>query len=88
MTTPRIGDEVYVDSEYYLSHGRDDFEGGRASVSSVRHEHGRPYIEVTERPGTLYDWLMLHAKQRELAARFGERRAHPDPDVRAEFNEY
>ncbi|MCU0771422.1 MAG: hypothetical protein MUE94_06585 [Verrucomicrobia bacterium] len=35
MTTPKIGDIIYVETRCYLSHGRDDFAGGQATVTSA-----------------------------------------------------
>ncbi|MBV8369494.1 MAG: signal peptidase II [Candidatus Eremiobacteraeota bacterium] len=88
---PSPGDEIYVDTSLYLSHGVDDVRGGRATVVRVETETlgGRPvpFVAVAEHPGSLYNWEHLAEKQTELAARFGEARARPDPDMRPQFND-
>jgi hypothetical protein len=85
---PRVGDEVYVPSSLYLWHGRDDFAGGLCRVSAVTTlVDTHLFVEVEEHPGTLYSWDDLVRQQDELRARYGDRRGHPDPDWRPEFNE-
>jgi hypothetical protein len=88
---PKPGDVIYVDSDLYVWHGADDFRGGKATVSAVHTEvtssDPSPFIEVSENPGTLYNWALLAPKQSELEARYGDAWAHPDPDLRPEFND-
>lgn len=84
---PKVGDEIYVPSSLYLSHGRDDFRGGLCRVVVVREMLGAPYVEVEEDPGTLHSWAYLEPLQDDLRARFGDERGRPDPDLRPEFNE-
>lgn len=88
---PKPGDVIYVDTDLFLSHGVDDFRGGKATVVAVTggRSQGRnvPFIEVEQNPGCRYNWELLAARQDALAAEFGDRWAHADPDHRAEFNE-
>jgi hypothetical protein len=92
-STPELrkGDVVYVDTELYISHGRDDFRGGLAEVTEVRPDISKgkptPFIRVAQEPDTLHNWKILAADQKKLRAEFGKSWAHPDPDNRAEFNE-
>jgi hypothetical protein len=44
-------------------------------------------VEVAQNPGTIYTWTLLETKQTELAAKFGDTWAHPDPGFRPEFND-
>ncbi|HEY1528515.1 MAG TPA: hypothetical protein VGH51_19995 [Candidatus Angelobacter sp.] len=87
----RNGDVVYVDTELYIGHGRDDFRGGLAEVTEVRPDISKgkptPFIRVAQEPDTLHNWKILAADQKKLRAEFGKSWAHPDPDNRAEFNE-
>jgi hypothetical protein len=91
MEVPKPGDVVYVETELHLSHGADDFRGGKATVAAVRMQTSLgkqiPFIEVVQNPGSFYNWAHLAEKQAALAAAFGEAWAHADPDVRPEFNE-
>jgi hypothetical protein len=91
MDVPKPGDVVYVESELHLSHGADDFRGGKATVTAVRTmtSKGRPvpFVEVAQNPGSFYNWALLAEQQARLAAEFGESWARPDPDLRPEFNE-
>jgi hypothetical protein len=88
----RIGDVIYVESERYISHGCDDFQGGLAEVCEFRHEmikgQPTPYVQVAQNPGALYSWERLAAGQKELRLRHGTQWAGPDPDLRPEFNGY
>ena len=86
---PEVGRDVYIPTEVYLWHGRDDFAGGLCRIARVTTLFDRPqlFVEVEERPGTFYSWDDLLRQQDELRARFGSRRGHPDPDWRPEFND-
>jgi hypothetical protein len=88
---PRIGDDIYLDTELYLSHGSDDFEGGLCEVINVKEETiaGRliVFVEIKENPGSYYNWDYLRAIQDGLRERFGTQRGRPIPDDRPEFNE-
>lgn len=91
MTVPAVGDEIYVPSALYLSHGEDDVLGGLATVSSVQSErHGNRTVHkvtVKELPSRGYYWENgLAEEQEELKQRFGNGRARPDPDTSPEFN--
>jgi hypothetical protein len=88
----RRGDVIYVDTELYLSHGRDDFRGGLAEVieSSPDISAGKPtpFVRVAQEPSTWHNWRDLAAIQKKLREEFGQSWAHPDPDDRPEFNEW
>jgi hypothetical protein len=91
FTVPKVGDVVYVPTDLCLSHGADDFHGGKSQVVEVRMETSaglkEPFIRVRENPGVLYSWAHLSRQQEELKKKFGDQKAHPDPDYRPEFNE-
>src|SRR5882672_9684683 len=85
----RKGDIIYIETELYLSHGRDDFRGGLAEVNEVRQEKSKgkltPFVRVVQQRQTLHNWEILAAEQKKLRAEHGASWAHPDPDDRAEF---
>jgi hypothetical protein len=89
----RSGDQIYVESYCFLSHGADDVAGGLATVVDVRYTPcprnpvNEYMVEVAEHPGVSYNLAHLLEKQDELRERFGDQRAHPAPDLRPEFNE-
>lgn len=89
-TEVKIGDDVYVGSSFYLSHGRDDFAGGKATVIGVKEavSGGKPtvFIRFDACPASWYNWDILRAEQVGLKERFGEQKAHSDPDYREQFN--
>jgi hypothetical protein len=87
----KIGDKVYVNSSFYLSHGSDDFVGGLATVTEVLTQisGGEPttFIRIKESPRTTFNWGQhLSKEQGKLQKQFGNGAAHPDPDERPEFN--
>jgi hypothetical protein len=85
------GDVIYIDTELYLWHGRDDFRGGLAEVIGVRQDMsaGRPtpFVCVAQQPDSWHNWRLLAPSQNKLRSEFGKNWAHPDPDHRPEFNE-
>lgn len=85
------GDVIYVDTELYISHGRDDFRGGLAEVIeySAKISKGRstPFVRVAQQLDTWHNWRELASMQKKLREEFGKSWAHPDPDHRPEFNE-
>lgn len=88
---PKIGNDIYVETILHLSHGRDDVFGGMAKVTLVETEiinneliH---FISVDAIPGR-FNWEQyLAPMQGALRKKFGQNRAHPDPDDRPQFNE-
>jgi len=88
---PNTGGHIYVPSDLFLDHGEDDRIGGLATISKVAIENrgGADYhiIEVKEFPGLTYNWeLTLASEQKRLKKRFGNMRAHYEPDGRPRFN--
>ena len=82
-----VGEWIYVESEFYLSHGEDDFVGGRARVMQVKlDEKLRAWVEFEVQSGKMHNWEYLGPKQNPLRARYGKAMAHRDPDRRPEFN--
>ena len=88
----RPGDVIYIGTELYLGHGRDDFRGGLAEVIEVRPDISKgkptPFIRVAQQLDTLHNWTLLASEQKELRQKHGKSWAHPDPDHRAEFNDW
>jgi hypothetical protein len=79
------GDQVYVETRAYISHGEDDVIGGLATVVRVHHDpsaFSEYVVEVAEHPGCIYNLTYLLEKQDELRDQFGEQRACPDRDLR------
>jgi len=81
---PKVGDDIYVGSSYYIDHGEDDFEGGLCKVTQVSlgTSAGKkvPFICIKERPGHSYNWEYLKEHQAEWKKEFGKRRGYEDPD--------
>lgn len=89
---PKVGDKIYVPTSLYVYHGRDDVQGGLATVTKVEPgiSGGRQvhYVAVKEHPGHNYNWEgYLGPDQEKLKARFAGQVAHEDPDDRPEFND-
>lgn len=89
----RAGDAIYLDTELYISHGRDDFRGGLAEVVEVKPDKvgGKSvcFVRAAQEPDTWHNWTtFLAPMQPKLRKEFGKNWARPDPDWRPEFNEW
>lgn len=83
---PEVGQDIYVNSSFHISHGSEDVVGGLAKVTKVERDTsgGKEIwaVSVAEHPGILYNWCgHLEPQQEELKKEFGDKRAYPDPDV-------
>src|SRR5215475_8050884 len=63
MPELRKGDVIYIDTELYISDGRDDFRGGLAEVVEVKPDISggkpTPFGRVAQQPDTWHNWHML-----------------------------
>lgn len=84
VSPPKVGQDIYVGTSWYIDHGEDDFNGGLAKVTKVEwdeHANGGDYcVYIAERPGHGYYWSGLAERQAALKKEFKRRRSHPDPD--------
>jgi len=89
---PKVGDDIYVGSSFYLGHGVDDFRGGLCKVFKVKEgiSGSKPthYVSVKERPGHSYNWEFLAERQDKLKEEHGEARGYSDPDYDPQFNRW
>ncbi|MCK4259657.1 MAG: hypothetical protein KAX49_11805 [Halanaerobiales bacterium] len=85
-----IGDIIYVPSFSHITHGKDDFCGGKAHVSGIRKGvsvgNVTLFIEIMEDKGEWYNLEFLLSKQNKLKKRYGDEIAEHCPDYRSEFN--
>ena len=86
ITIPKVGDQVYVDTSLYVTHGEDDFIGGLCEVISVKKDKKNIWITVKEEPDTQHNWSYLFELQDKLKIEFGNSRGHNRPDYSSEFN--
>lgn len=83
---PQPGDTIYINSSFYISRGRDDVCGGKATVERIRVDEkcqnpvNRYWVYVKEVPGRGYNWTLLKRDQEKLKKEYGDRVAHPCPD--------
>lgn len=50
---PKVGDEIYIDTSLFVTHGEDDFIGGLCKICSTIGDFQNLRIEVEEDKGTL-----------------------------------
>ena len=83
------GDIIYVPTELYVGHARDDFHGGRATIREIGRDEALSwdYIVAEENPGSCYGLSYLLENQEKWRKEFGKTKAHPVPDYSPEFNE-
>lgn len=84
---PKVGDQIYLDTSLYVTHGMDDFIGGLCEVEFVKVEASGIFIAVKEDPGAFYAWKYLSVQQKKLNKEFGTKRGYHKSDFRKEFNE-
>lgn len=86
---PSVGDILYVPSMLYLSHGADDFHGGKCTISRVIAGGNPldPYVEIAEWPGVEIRYVPLFKEQKKLKIEYGNAVGHLCPDYRPEFND-
>lgn len=85
LALPKVGDEVYVPSAFYISRGRDDVCGGRATVERIEEradwgDQNRWWIYVHEVPDRGYNWALISRDQERLRREYAGKVAHPCPD--------
>lgn len=80
----KVGDDIYVPTSFYISHGEDDFVGGLCKIKSIV-DDGKDginsiMITIEERPGCNYNYKSLLEDQEKLQKEFGTSRGYQDPD--------
>ena len=89
MKVPNVGDTIYVAGRAYMGHGRDDYNGGRAVVVAVKQEFCGTMVSVDIGHSRVsMNWGYLGPQQERLRQMFGDAGAHPDPDMRPEYNDW
>ena len=88
MKEPKVGDTIYVGSSFYISHGEDDFVGGKCIISKVEFSKTLPkehnnycFVEVEENRGVLHNYTLLMKEQDKLKKQFGDNKGYVDPDI-------
>jgi hypothetical protein len=89
-----IGTKVYIPTSLHVYNGKDDIQGGLATVKSIEYsEHLSSdhynYIMVSFEElsqGKRYNWRYLLEHQKEWKKEYKGLIAKPDPDDRPEFN--
>lgn len=84
IRSPKLHTDIYVDTSFYIDHGKDDVIGGLAQIIKIK-DDGKGginsiFIYVAEHPNVGYNWHSLIQRQKELKDEFGDKRAYPDPD--------
>lgn len=78
---PKVGDEIYVDTHWYMDRGREDRDGGLAKVTAVEVKFHTTWVYVEEfgrdHPE---NWAWIGPRQTELRQEYGKQRARRTPD--------
>ena len=89
INAPELGDQIYVPTQLFLSHGEDDFLGGIATVNRIIIEPNLIMVGIEEASEAVrYNWAYLKKHQEEWAEKYWNRIAHEAPDFRTEFNKH
>jgi len=88
---PEVGEEIYIPTALYLTHGVDDFLGGLCRIIRVKVgiSAGKKtyFIEVEEDPDNLHNWRYILENQERWRREYKDRGGRKNPDLRREFNE-
>ena len=91
---PIKGQKIYVPTSIYVYRGEDDFMGGIATISDIEYDKILPkdhynhiMISIEENPKTGYNWNYIYENQKKWKKEYKGQIAHPDPDLRPEFND-
>ena len=84
---PKVGDQIYIDTSLYVTHGIDDFIGGLCEVEYVKIDENGVFVAVKEEPGAFYAWKYLSLEQDTLKQKFDNQPGYQKPDFRKQFNE-
>ncbi len=80
IKVPEVGDKIYVPSSFSISHGSDDFAGGKAAVKRVYKRYGVLFVDIEE-GNRGYNWEIIGPDQLKLRKEYKGKVAHPDPDI-------
>lgn len=90
---PEKGQKIYVPTSLHLYRGKDDFQGGLATIDGVFINNNLPeghfnkvFVSIEENNHSQYNYASLLIGQDDLKEQFGDSKAHHDPDYREEFN--
>ena len=57
IPSPQIGQKIYTDTQLFISHGEDDFQGGLCTIKKIETLYSiGPWIEVAENPDCWHLW--------------------------------
>ncbi len=91
---PIIGEKIYVPSSFYVFRGKDDFEGGLATINEIEYNKYLPkddvnyvMVSIEGQKGVMRNWKMLLGNQEQLKKDYKGKIAHASPDLRPEFND-
>lgn len=83
---PKVGDTIYVPSSFSISHGSDDFSGGKATVKRVYKmmsggDANCIFVDIREGDRG-YNWTqIIGPDQDKLKKEYKGQVAHPSPDI-------
>jgi len=90
----RVGNKLYIPSSFHVYRGVDDFIGGIAVIKKIEMSKILPITHINstmvvfeERPNIKYNLRSIIEQQRDLKRKFGKAIAHPDSDLRPNFNQ-
>lgn len=91
---PSKGESIFIPSSLYLTHGRDDVQGGIAYIDNIipsdhLDEDHINYYMVTLKgfpSSAQWNYRSLMREQEGLKSKYKDEIAHPDPDFHPDCN--
>ena len=88
MLQHKKGDKLYIRGSCSISNGSNDVAGGLATIKEIEVSKTLPeghmnsiFVSFEEIPNHSYNYLLLLEEQEKLKERYGNEKAHPDPDI-------
>jgi hypothetical protein len=82
----KVGDDIYLHTSLYLSHGEDDFDGGLCEIIRIEETSYGTFLYVKEDSHAGHNYKFLLEEQEELKKIHGKRRGRKNPDYSFESN--
>lgn len=73
---PKVGDVIYIDSDYYIDSSFRNVTGGKVRIKTVKTDDDSCWVTLEGFEVSSYNWKFLSVAQENLKGEFGDSWAH------------